>query len=97
VLISDLIEGGVAEQLLQRSAEILRNGTTMICLLALSDKGAPAYDEALAARMSALGAPAFACTPDLFPDLMAAAIQRKDISLWAARHEIAVRGAVSLG
>lgn len=93
VLISDLIEGGVEEQLLRRTAEIIGAGTTMICLLALSDDGAPCYDEGLAARMSALGAPAFACTPDLFPDLMAAAIQKRDIAMWAARHEIVVRAA----
>ena len=51
----------------------------------------PCYDERLAAKMSALGSPAFACTPDLFPDLMAAAIQKRDLAAWAARHEIVVR------
>lgn len=66
----------------------------MICLLALSDQGVPCYDEGLAAKMSALGAPAFACTPNLFPDLMAAAIQRRDIATWAARNEIVIRGLV---
>jgi len=91
VLISDLIEGGVEEQLLRRTAEIIGAGTTMICLLALSDGGSPCYDEGLAAKMSSLGAPAFACTPDLFPDLMAAAIQKRDIATWAARHDIVVR------
>jgi Mg-chelatase subunit ChlD len=88
VLISDLIEGGVAEQLLRRTTEIAQSGVTMICLLALSDQGAPCYDESLAAKMSALGAPSFACTPDLFPSLMAAAIQRRDINQWAAANEI---------
>lgn len=91
VLISDLIEGGVEEQLLRRTAEIIGAGTTMICLLALSDGGSPCYDEGLAAKMSSLGAPAFACTPDLFPDLMASAIQKRDIATWAARHDIVVR------
>lgn len=91
VLISDLIEGGVEEQLLRRTAEIIGAGATMICLLALSDGGSPCYDEGLAAKMSSLGAPAFACTPDLFPDLMASAIQKRDIATWAARHDIVVR------
>lgn len=91
VLISDLIEGGVEEQLLRRTAEIIGAGTTMICLLALSDGGSPCYDEGLAAKMSSLGAPAFACTPDLFPELMASAIQKRDIATWAARHDIVVR------
>ena len=56
----------------------------VIALLALSDEGAPAYDHANAAAFAALGVPAFACTPDLFPDLMAAAIERRDLTAWAA-------------
>jgi hypothetical protein len=32
---------------------------------------------------------AFACTPDAFPDLMAAAIERRDITQWAQRHPAA--------
>jgi hypothetical protein len=32
--------------------------------------------------------PAFACTPDQFPDLMAAAIERRDITAWAAENDI---------
>ena len=90
VLISDLIEGGVAEQLLTRAAEIVGSGATMICLLALNDDGAPCFDAQLAGRMTALGAPAFACTPDLFPDLMAAAIQKRDLRAWAAGYDITI-------
>lgn len=30
----------------------------------------------------------FACTPDLFPGLMAAAIRREDIGLWVAKNGI---------
>jgi hypothetical protein len=60
----------------------------MVCLLALSDKGAPSFDTGNAAALAALGVPSFACTPDLFPDLMAAAISRRDLALWAARHDI---------
>lgn len=41
------------------------------------------------ARLALLDVPSFACTPDLFPDLMAAAIKREDIAQWAARHELA--------
>ncbi len=93
VLISDLIEGGVEEQLLRRTAEIVGSGATMLCLLALSDSGSPCYDEGLAAKMTALGASAFACTPDVFPDLMATVIRKGDIANWAARHEIVIRGA----
>ena len=60
----------------------------MIALLALSDSGAPSYDAEHAAALAAIGVPAFACTPDLFPDLMAAAIEKRDLSAWAASHDI---------
>jgi hypothetical protein len=89
VLISDLVEGGSREEMLQRAADLVAAGVTVVALLALSDDGAPAYDHDNAAALSALGIPAFACTPDLFPDLMAAAIERRDITAWAATHDIA--------
>lgn len=84
VLISDLYEGGSRERLLRRAASLVASGVQFITLLALSDQGRPAYDHALAAQLAALGIPCFACTPDLFPGLMAAAIQREDLNQWAA-------------
>ncbi len=96
VLITDLFEGGDAAELLKRTAAIVQSGTSVICLLALNDHGAPAFESKHAAAFAGLGVPTFACTPDLFPDLMAAAIQKRDIGLWAARHEIvAARPAAS--
>jgi Mg-chelatase subunit ChlD len=88
VLISDLYEGGIAQEMLRRAGEIVTSGATMIALLALSDSGAPSYDNDHAAALADIGVPAFACTPDLFPDLMAAAIERRDISQWAADHQV---------
>lgn len=88
VLISDLIEGGVAQNLLRRSAELVAAGVQFVTLLALSDDGAPAYDRELAAQMAAIGVPSFACTPDQFPGLMAAAIRRDGITEWASREGI---------
>jgi Mg-chelatase subunit ChlD len=88
VLISDLYEGGVAEEMVRRAREVVDSGATMVALLALSDSGAPSYDAGHAAALAAVGAPAFACTPDLFPDLMAAAIERRDVAAWAASHDI---------
>jgi Mg-chelatase subunit ChlD len=85
VLISDLYESGMAEEMLRRVADLLRAGVTVLALLALSDSGAPAYDHENAAALAALGVPAFACTPDLFPDLLAVAISKGDIGQWAAR------------
>lgn len=93
ILISDLIEGGVRENLIRRAASIISSGVTMITLLALCDDGAPAYDHEIAADLAALGSPAFACTPELFPDLMAAAIQKRDLGQWAATNGmVTVRG-----
>lgn len=84
VLVSDLYEGGVEANLLRRAAALVESGVQFIALLALSDEGAPAYDRALAAKLAALGVPSFACTPDAFPGLMAAAIRKEDINAWAA-------------
>ncbi|MER7002983.1 VWA domain-containing protein [Dactylosporangium sp. NPDC000555] len=79
VLISDLYEGGVREEMLRRVAAMTAAGVQVITLLALSDEGAPDYDRENAAALAALGVPAFACTPDVFPELMAAAIERRDL------------------
>jgi len=84
VLISDLYEGGNREEMLKRVAALVGLGVQLITLLALNDEGAPMYDHWIAEKLAGLGIPAMACTPDQFPDLMAAAIQRQDITQWAA-------------
>lgn len=94
VLISDLYEGGVADELLRRSASVVSSGVTMIALLALSDSGRPSFDAALAAELTELGVPAFTCTPEHFPDLMATAIERRDIATFAAERGIVTQHAV---
>ncbi|MFC8531101.1 VWA domain-containing protein [Nocardia sp. NPDC057227] len=83
VLISDLYEGGVREEMLRRVRSMTEAGIQVLVLLALSDEGAPSYDHDNAAALAALGVPAFACTPDHFPDLLADALDRRDISRWA--------------
>lgn len=88
ILISDLYEGGVQAELLKRAAAIKAAGVQFIVLLALSDEGAPSYDHQIAAQLASMDIPAFACTPDHFPDLMAAAINRQDLFQWAATREI---------
>ena len=88
VLISDLCEGGDRQVMLSRMAQLMAAGVNCLALLALSDDGAPCYDHDNAAQLASLGIPAFACTPDLFPELMAAALQRQDLSLWASRQGI---------
>ena len=88
VLISDLFEGGDREMMLGRAAALVAAGVQVVALLALSDDGSPAYDPENAAQLAAMGIPVFGCTPDQFPDLMAAALQRQDLSLWAASRGI---------
>jgi Mg-chelatase subunit ChlD len=88
VLISDLYEGGNREEMLKRAASLVGASVQVIALLALNDDGAPSYDHANAAALATLEVPAFACTPDLFPELMAAAINRQDIGQWAAAREV---------
>lgn len=88
VLITDLYEGGNAKEMLRRAGELKASGVQVICLLALSDRGASGFDQRNAALLASMDIPAFACTPELFPDLMAAAIQRQDLAQWAARNDI---------
>lgn len=91
VLISDLLEGGIREQMLTRVAAMAESGVKVIALLALADDGAPIYDSDNAAALAALGVPAFACTPDVFPELLALAIEDGDLAGWAHRNDLAKR------
>lgn len=88
ILISDLYEGGNNQEMLKRVAALVASGVQVIALLALNDDGAPSYDCRNTAAIASFGVPSFACTPDLFPDLMAAAINRQDITQWAATQDI---------
>ncbi|MEP9415783.1 VWA domain-containing protein [Gordonia sp. VNQ95] len=92
VLISDLYEGGVRDEMLKRVAQMRADGITVVVLLALSDEGAPSFDRDIATALGAMGVPAFACTPDAFPDLLAVAINRGDIVGWADANELSQRG-----
>jgi len=91
ILITDLFEGGDADQLIRRIAQLTASGVMVICLLALSDEGTPSYHQPLAAKLSALGVVSFACTPDLFPELLAAALKKEDLPQWAARNQVSIR------
>lgn len=90
LLISDLYEGGNQKEMLKRAASLVAAGVQMVALLALSDDGKPSYDHNVAQAFAAMGIPSFACTPDLFPELMAAAINREDIATWAAARHIVI-------
>jgi len=88
VLISDLFEGGNEREMLRRAASIKSKGVQFVTLLALADEGSPGYDKGIANQFYSLGIPSFACTPDKFPELMAAAMNKQDISLWMSNNNI---------
>jgi hypothetical protein len=88
VLITDLYEGGNKENLVKRLATLLGDGVKVLTLLALNDKGAPRFDRDMAQQFVNLGVPSFACTPDLFPDLMAAVLEDRDLGHWASTQGI---------
>ena len=92
VLISDLYEGGNEREMLARARALKDSGVNVIALLALSDDGAPGYDHGVARAFAGMGIPAFACTPDHFPGLMAAAIRGDDVGTWAGEQGLVVRG-----
>lgn len=91
VLISDLYEGGVRDEMLKRVAQLSAAGVQVVVLLALSDEGAPAFDHQIAVALGEMGIPAFACTPDVFGEVLAVAIERGDIVGWVERNELGVR------
>ena len=92
VLISDLYEGGIREEMLARMAALAAAGVTGRGAARAVRRGRarPTIDEH-AAALADLGIPAFACTPDAFPDLLALAIDGGDIESWAHRNAQAAR------
>ena len=82
ILISDLYDSD-PKQMLGRVGELLGSGVQVVVLLALSDDGVPSYNHDVARRLAAMGVPAFGCTPDAFPGLLAAAIHGEDLGRWA--------------
>ncbi len=88
VLISDLFEGGNEVGMMKAAARLKEAGVQLVTLLALSDEGKPCFDSRNAARFAALDIPVFACTPNQFPDLMAAALSKRDLTLWARERGI---------
>ncbi|MGN6420924.1 MAG: VWA domain-containing protein [Pseudobacter sp.] len=91
VLITDLYEGGDPAGMRKRATELVGAGVQVIVLLALNDDGAPGYDHQEAKFFSNLGVPVFACTPDKFPDMMAAALTKQDLNIWAAKEDLVLK------
>ncbi|MCL1809381.1 MAG: VWA domain-containing protein [Clostridiales bacterium] len=80
ILISDLYEGGVEAGLTRKLTDMHESGVKVIVLLALSDRGTPAYDEKLGKKISTIGIPCFACTPGKLPQLVEAALKGRDLA-----------------
>lgn len=91
VLITDLYEGGNVTEMRRRAVELVSAGVQLIVLLALSDDGSPSYDHRNAQFLADIGVPVFACTPDKFPDLMAAALTKQDVGMWAAKEDLILK------
>jgi hypothetical protein len=58
----------------------------------LNDDGSPSYDHDNAKKFNEIGVPVFGCTPDLFPDMMAAAIMKQDITQRASQNDVMMKG-----
>lgn len=91
ILITDLFEGGNPAEMQKKALDLLASGVQIIVLLALNDEGAPSFDTQQARFFAEQGVPVFACTPDKFPDLMAAALQKQDLQQWAAKENIVLK------
>lgn len=83
VVITDLYEGVNADRVVEQAAEIVADGSTVIALASLGDEGTPSYDRRLAARLAAAGVWVMAATPDVFADLVAAALRGRDLVAWS--------------
>jgi hypothetical protein len=80
LLITDLFEGGDAESLVGRIRQLLDAKVKVLVLLALTDGGTPSYDHHLAAKLTALGAHCFGCTPRLLSRVVARILKHQDPS-----------------
>lgn len=86
-LVTDLEEGGNRASLLRRLEEIRQSGASVICLLAISDRGKPCYDAQMAGRVAGLGIPCFACAPEKLPLLLERAFKGQDLSVFEKQKE----------
>ena len=86
VLVTDLYEGGDPREMRKKFVSLVNSGVQLIVLPALNDDGAPSYDKNHAEFLANIGVPTFACTPDKFPDLMAAALSKQDIGMLVSQN-----------
>lgn len=85
ILITDLFEGGVADELVVRMQRLVEAKVKTLCLLALSDRGQPSYDHALAQRLTQSGVHCFGATPKLLVEAMERVMKGQDLAPLLAR------------
>ena len=66
VLISDLFEGGNAQEMLKRAASLVASGVQVIALLALDDRGTPGFSHPIAMLLPGWMCPALPARPISF-------------------------------
>ena len=81
-IVTDLYEGGNRAQLIRRLEELKDSGVNLVILLAISDSGKPCFESGLAEKASSLGIPCFACPPEKLPELLEAALKRRDLRIF---------------
>jgi hypothetical protein len=79
ILITDLYEGGDAKQLVARLRQLVESRVKVVTLLALTDRGHPSYDHAMAKQLTDLGIPCFGCTPKKLVGLMEQVLRGGDL------------------
>ena len=87
ILLTDLYEGGNESALVRKLEEMASSGVRAMCLLALSDSGVPSYDPNLAKKLTNVNVPCFACTPNLLPQMLEAALKGRDLASIAAKFD----------
>lgn len=90
ILISDLYEGANYQKLLSTAKIIKDSGVNFISILALNDEGAGIFDKKCSSDFIKIGIPSFACTPELFPDLISIAINKGNVLEWASNNNISL-------
>jgi hypothetical protein len=92
ILITDLFEGGNAEELVVRMRQLVDAKVKAMVLLALSDSGKPSYDHQLAARLQEMGVPCFGCTPKRLIGVMERVMKGQDLTAYLAAEEARANG-----
>ncbi|MBK9271064.1 MAG: VWA domain-containing protein [Saprospiraceae bacterium] len=74
-VISDLDEGGPVKEMIQSFQFLLQSNCNIQCIVSMDDEGKPIFNETNGQKLANLGIPVFACAPELFPDVLAQAIE----------------------